>query len=157
MKRKQPLYLVVIGAVVLIGIILVVVLTQRPAPAPTPDPVQVPQAPPVVAEVAEIDVGEVDEALFARGQTLYAAHCAVCHMAGGEGLPPTFPALRGDENLADLALIVSSIHEGRGAMPAFPQFGAEEIAALASYIRNTWGNEFGGVSAEEVAVLLEAE
>jgi mono/diheme cytochrome c family protein len=150
---KKPL-LVVLGAAVLIGIIIVVVLTLRPAPAPAPDPVQVPEAPPVAAEVDEVGV---DETLFAQGQTLFAAHCAVCHQAGGEGLPPTFPALRGDENLADLALIVSSIHEGRGAMPAFPQFGAEEIAGLATYIRNAWGNEFGGLSVEEVAALLGAE
>lgn len=142
---KKPL-LLVLGAAVLIGVILVVVLTLRPAPAPPPVPAQVPEPPPVAAEV--------DQALFAQGQRLYAAHCAACHMPAGEGMPPTFPALQGNQRLADLALIVGSVHRGVGAMPAFPQFGAEEIAGLASYIRNAWGNEFGGVSVEEVAALL---
>jgi mono/diheme cytochrome c family protein len=36
-------------------------------------------------------------------------------------------------------------------MPAFPDLTPDEIAALATYVRNTWGNSFGGVSAQEVS------
>ena len=98
----------------------------------------------------------VDQALFEQGQQLFEANCAVCHQASGQGAPPTFPALAGNQNLQDLSLIVTNIHEGKGAMPPFPQFGAEQIAALASYIRNAWGNEFGGVDVDEVANQLSA-
>ena len=40
-------------------------------------------------------------------------------------------------------------------MPAFPQLSAVDIAAVAAYIRNAWGNEFGGVTTEVVETILE--
>ena len=39
-------------------------------------------------------------------------------------------------------------------MPAFPQFSAEQIAALVTYLRNSWGNSFCGASPDEVSALL---
>ena len=98
---------------------------------------------------------EVDAALFAQGEGLFQANCTVCHQASGQGSPPIFPALAGNESLQNTSLIVTNIHEGQGAMPSFPLFRAEEIAALATYVRNEWGNEFGGVSAEEVASQID--
>lgn len=98
---------------------------------------------------------EVDHALFELGEELYEAECAVCHQRDGEGEPPVFPALRDNERLEHIDLIVSNIHLGEGAMPAFPHFGTEEIAAVATYIRNAWDNEFTGVREEEVATILD--
>ena len=98
---------------------------------------------------------EVDQALFEQGEQLYEAECAVCHQADGAGSPPAFPALRDNERLEDLELIVSNIHLGEGAMPPFPGLEAGEIAGLATYIRNAWDNEFGGVTEEEVAAILD--
>ncbi len=103
------------------------------------------------------EVSQVDEDLFAQGKELFEMNCAVCHQVSGRGNPPIFPALAGNEALQDLSLIVSNIHEGQGAMPAFPHLGADEIAALATYVRNGWRNEFGGVNATEVIALLERE
>ena len=40
-------------------------------------------------------------------------------------------------------------------MPPFPDLTAEEISSLANYIRNAWTNDFGSVSTEEVAAVLE--
>ncbi|NKW71888.1 cytochrome c [Rhodobacteraceae bacterium R_SAG10] len=40
-------------------------------------------------------------------------------------------------------------------MPAFPDLGAEEIAAVAGYIRNAWVNDFGPASVDEVAAVLD--
>jgi len=34
-------------------------------------------------------------------------------------------------------------------MPAFGQLSDEEVAAVATYIRNSWGNKFGGVKPEQ--------
>lgn len=98
---------------------------------------------------------EAGAALFEQGQLLYEANCATCHQAGGGGAPPTFPALKGNDRLEDLELIVGNIHQGEGAMPAFPDLGADQIAALATYVRNAWGNEFGSVTSEQVAAILE--
>lgn len=99
---------------------------------------------------------EVDQALFERGKELYEAQCTVCHEADGKGAPPAFPALSSNERLEDLDLIVSNVHRGRGGMPAFPHLGAQQLAALATFIRSAWDNDFGGVSVDSVERALEA-
>jgi mono/diheme cytochrome c family protein len=96
----------------------------------------------------------VDATLFEMGRTVYEANCGQCHQPAGTGLPPDFPALDGNANLGDLALIVENVHRGKGAMPAFPDLSSEEIAAVASYGRNAWSNAFGGVTPEEVEVAI---
>jgi mono/diheme cytochrome c family protein len=96
--------------------------------------------------------GQSDQ--MAQGEQLFEQNCAACHQSDGTGIPPTFPPLAGNENLKDLDLIVGNIHEGEGAMPPFPNLTAEEIAAVATYIRNSWDNAFGEVTTEEVAAIL---
>jgi len=98
--------------------------------------------------------GEVDPDLMDRGERLYDADCAICHQRTGTGVGEAFPALAGNEKLEDAELIIGNIHNGRGAMVAFPDLDAGDLAALASYIRNSWGNDFGGVSEEQAAVIL---
>ena len=97
----------------------------------------------------------IDTALFEQGQALYQDNCALCHKDSGAGIPPAFPALSGNDQLADPVRIVSSIHQGTGNMPPFPDLTAEEISSLANYVRNAWANDFGSVSAEAVAAVLE--
>ncbi len=101
------------------------------------------------AVLAQVD----DAALFERGRQIYEARCARCHGASGDGSPPTFPALRGNDRLADPARIVSVLRQGAGSMPPFPNLTAGEIAVLASHVRNAWTNDFGSVTADQVAAL----
>ena len=108
----------------------------------------------VIAPVA-VAQQVVETVLFAQGQQLYQDNCALCHKDSGAGDPPTFPALSGADQLGDPALIVSNIHQGKGSMPPFPDLTAEEISSLANYIRNAWANDFGSVTTEEVAAVLE--
>jgi mono/diheme cytochrome c family protein len=89
-----------------------------------------------------------------EGRDLYQYHCALCHTDAGEGNPPAFPALSGNSLLKDPVLIVRRIRQGAGAMPAFPNLTAREIGALADYIRNSWANDFGDVSSEDVSAAL---
>ena len=96
----------------------------------------------------------VDSAAFERGRRLYDANCVACHQAGGAGTPPNLPALAGNDRLKDLDLIVRAIRLGQRGMLAFPKLTANEIAALATYIRNAWGNKFGAVAADQVATIL---
>lgn len=98
---------------------------------------------------------EVDQTLFDAGQEIYETQCAACHQADGSGMPPTFPALSGNDALDDLEHVVTIIHEGSGAMPPFPNLSADDLAGLVTYIRNAWQNDFGGVSADEIAPLLD--
>ena len=97
----------------------------------------------------------IDPALFEQGQQLYQQKCALCHQDSGVGDPPTFPALSDNDRLGDAVRIVRSIHQGGRRMPPFPDLTSEEISALANYIRNAWANDFGRVTTEDVAAVLE--
>lgn len=89
-----------------------------------------------------------------RGADIYETNCAQCHQPGGQGNPPAFPALAGNDRLSDEALIVRRVHFGYRSMPAFPDLGPEDVAAVASYIRTSWGNAFDTVSEAEAEELL---
>jgi mono/diheme cytochrome c family protein len=93
-------------------------------------------------------------ALFEQGRQLYDANCVACHQANGAGTPPAMPALSGNERLSDVDHVVRTIRLGRGGMLAFPNLTADEIAALAGYIRNAWGNKFGAVATGQVETML---
>jgi len=88
----------------------------------------------------------VDPALMEKGKAIYEANCAACHGANGQGIPPVMPALAGNANLKDAAMILNVVKNGRGAMPAVGAgFTEEELEAVATYIRNSFGNSFGSV------------
>ena len=109
----------------------------------------------VLAPCAAAAQGD-DAAPFEQGQQLYEAHCARCHGAAGDGNPPTFPALSGNERLEDAARIVGVLREGSGGMPPFPTLTAAETSSLATYVRNAWTNDFGGVTIEDVDAVSAA-
>jgi mono/diheme cytochrome c family protein len=88
------------------------------------------------------------------GEDIYEDNCAQCHQPSGEGNPPAFPALAGNERLEEADLIVRRVHYGYKSMPAFPDLGPEELAAVASYVRTSWGNDFGPLSVPEAGDLL---
>ncbi|HSH28617.1 MAG TPA: cytochrome c oxidase subunit II [Thiohalobacter sp.] len=87
--------------------------------------------------------------LMARGEEVYKSTCVACHMANGEGLPGTFPALKGGaiatgpvEGHIDIVLNGS---DGT-AMAAFgAQLSDADLAAVVTYERNAWGNDTGDV------------
>src|SRR5690606_9386191 len=81
-----------------------------------------------------------DADLHAQGQEIYEFECAMCHQSGGGGVPPDFPALAGNESLADLELIVSNIQFGKEAMPPFPHLDEGDLAAVVTYVRGSWDN-----------------
>ena len=73
-------------------------------------------------------------------QIYVSAGCVGCHGANGEG--GVGPALAGNANVDDATDVLNRIIHGGGIMPAFgDQLSDEEIAAVATYIRNSWGNE----------------
>ncbi len=92
--------------------------------------------------------------MIAEGKTVYQSVCAACHQTNGLGLPGAFPPLAmsdwvvGDERR--LALIVLHGLAGpievngepwNGVMPPQGQMlSDDQIAAVLSYIRTTWGN-----------------
>jgi glucose/arabinose dehydrogenase/cytochrome c553 len=87
--------------------------------------------------------------LVQRGEQVYQA-CAGCHGANGRG-GRGIPALAGNEELADTQHVVHQIIHGGGGMPPFGHLPDDDIAAVATFIRSSWENDFGAVSTEQVA------
>lgn len=77
------------------------------------------------------------------------SRCFACHGQLGGGT--IGPSLAGDKMLTVSRYVISQILIGRGIMPAFgDKLSDAQIAAVADYIRNSWGNKFGPVSVQEV-------
>jgi cytochrome c oxidase subunit II len=98
----------------------------------------------------------VDQQLLKTGEQLYGSDCAACHKPSGEGNPPTFPALAGNSFLSDPTAVVKRVYDGAGAMPSHHSYTATQLAAVATYIRNTWGNSYGGVSVDVASKAVPA-
>jgi cytochrome c oxidase subunit 2 len=94
--------------------------------------------------------------LMTAGKEVYEKQCAACHQAGGQGLPPAFPALAGSKivntPLLDMnGKIVKDSHVDRvmngkpgTAMQAFRNTLSDiELASVITYERNSFGNRRG--------------
>ena len=93
------------------------------------------------------------------GANLYAASCAACHQQNGTGIQGAFPSLVGssivlDEDPQLMIEIILAGYDARseyGVMPPFSnQLSDEEIAAIATHERTSWGNDASPVTAEQV-------
>jgi cytochrome c oxidase subunit II len=86
--------------------------------------------------------------LLARGEKVYAANCAACHQASGKGGGP-IKALDGAAVVldADHAKQIQVLLNGQnnGAMPAWKQLSDTELAAVATYTKNSWSNKTGQI------------
>jgi mono/diheme cytochrome c family protein len=105
-----------------------------------------------------------DATQLALGDKLYTQHCVDCHSAQGEGAPGAYPALAGNRavTMPSPVNVLQTILSGgfAPATAAHPQpYGMppyrtlltnEEVAAVASFIRQSWGNQGGAVSALDV-------
>jgi cytochrome c oxidase subunit 2 len=81
--------------------------------------------------------------LVERGAKVYAANCVACHQGAGQGLKPAFPALVGSKVVGDKSAQIAMLLNGKGAMPAWKTLSDVELAAVATYTKNSWGNSFG--------------
>jgi mono/diheme cytochrome c family protein len=118
-----------------------------------PSPDQTPQAPPP------------DQ--MKLGQAVFADVCSACHQTKADGVPSLFPPLAGNAAVQqkDAATMLQAILEGSRTaatdrMPTAPSMPAydwklsdAQIAAVATYIRNAWGNRASAVRPEDVGKL----
>lgn len=118
-------------------------------PAGTPEPMV---TPPPQAQMAE-------------GEAIYKGACIACHEANGSGAPRIYPPFPGNANLqsADPSSTLRIVLDGEqtvtttrapnaGSMPAYrDKLTDRQIAAVANYIRNSWGNAAPAVEPEQVA------
>jgi len=97
-------------------------------------------------------------ALAQDGATIYTQSCQACHQPVGAGIAGAFPKLAGNVFVNGPAQpVVHTVLNGRGGMP---QFGGdltdEQIATVISYVRSSFGNTSGPVTANMVKAEREA-
>jgi cbb3-type cytochrome c oxidase subunit III len=88
------------------------------------------------------------------GAAIFAKNCAACHGAGGTG--GIGPALAGNPhvNVADATPMLTTIVQGRNQMPSWRgQLSAGDIAAVATFVRSSWGNSARAVTVEDVTAI----
>lgn len=88
------------------------------------------------------------------GASVYAKNCAACHASNGAG--GVGPALAGNPrvNIDSPVPMLTMIVQGRNLMPSWRgQLSAGDIAAVATYIRSSWGNSVPAVSVQQVMAI----
>lgn len=124
----------------------------------------VPEAPAPAVPMAESSL------LMDLGKTVYGASCASCHGADGRGMPPQYPPLAGNQSI-QMASAVNPIRmvlnggypPGTAGnpmpygMPPFAQsLSDDEVAAVVTYVRSSWGNRGEAVTARQANELRTA-
>lgn len=104
------------------------------------------------------------EPAIKSGAAIYRDECSACHTPGGSGIPGLFPRLAGSPAVQsdDPTSLIHVVMDGaRSAAtdaaptgPAMPAFGwalaDQDMAAVLTYIRNSWGNAASAVTAAAV-------
>ena len=131
--------------------------------------------PPAQEEVITTELLGKERELYVKGKEIYSREgfCITCHQSDGKGLPSSgFPPLRNskwvtgsDERLAKVVLnglygpLELDNHKYRGDVPMTPFGGMlkdEEVAAVLTFIRNSFGNKAGAVLPEKVKRVRDA-
>jgi mono/diheme cytochrome c family protein len=108
------------------------------------------QQTPAPAEPAAAASPVAPEVMTAGG-SLFRSNCSVCHGSQGEG--GAGPRLAGDAFLAKADSVAVQIIRGSDYMPGFPRLTDDQVASIATYVRNSFGNTFGPVTPAEVAAV----
>jgi ubiquinol-cytochrome c reductase cytochrome b subunit len=100
-----------------------------------------------------------------NGAKIFAANCASCHGADGQGTPHVFPPLAGNPDVTgDATKIIHTVLYGldkpitvngaqyKGTMPAWKgTLSNNDVADVLIYIRSSWGNKATPVSVTDIA------
>ena len=103
----------------------------------------------------------------ANGARLYEGNCSGCHQQNGQGIHGVYPSLAASPVvLGDPGLLAAWIVRGRRPpitpagryptiMPQFAWLRPDDIAALLTYLRSSFGNHAAAVDADAVARALQ--
>ncbi len=103
------------------------------------------------------------EQQFKAGEVLFKGTCSVCHQDSGQGIPDVFPPLaKSDYLLKDRRRAIEVVLNGLtgkvtvngktfdSVMPPMSQLNDDEVANILTYVLNSWGNDGGVVTKEQV-------
>lgn len=120
------------------------------------------------ASNAAIPEHRLSSAAMHEGEAVYVQTCSLCHEVHGEE-PAIAPSLHGDTIVLsrDPTTVVRIILQGTQSfhvptgranfsMPAFAALSDSEIAGVATFIRNAWGNRAPEVTEPHVAALRKS-
>lgn len=99
---------------------------------------------------------------YPKGAEIYNRKCVACHQLNGEGIPGTFPPLKGSDFLksATKKRLIEQVMNGSNehltvngttySSPMPPQVdNAGDAVAVVNYILNSWGNHYGKASLQD--------
>src|SRR6202034_1779117 len=105
-----------------------------------------------------------DDRVMQAGAAIYRDQCSACHGLDGHGVPQLFPSVadssmaRSNDPTTSIRIVlrgarsVATASEPTG--PGMPSYGwqlsDEQVAAVLTYIRNTWGGAASAVSSDAV-------
>lgn len=108
--------------------------------------------------------------LVSLGKPIYDRECATCHGPTGQGMPPNYPPLAGNQSIQMVSAVNAIRMVLNGGfppgtagnprpygMPPFAQrLSDDDVAAVVTYIRTSWGNRGEPVSARQANELRAA-
>lgn len=109
-----------------------------------------------------LQAAELPKEILDKGKLLFFQQCLICHQMNGMGVPGTYPPLaKSDFLMSDRERSIRILCEGlngeitvnnkkfNGYMPPVT-LKDDQVAAVLSYVRNSWGNEDAVVTEAEV-------
>lgn len=106
---------------------------------------------------------------FVQGEQLYIKHCSNCHQKEGTGLGLLYPPLNEsdfmDENFGRVICLMKNGISGEitvngktfnQPMPGVPTLTDLELAEIATFIYNNWGQERGLIEIDQITNSLAA-
>jgi cytochrome c6 len=110
-------------------------------------------APLIAMLLASASAAQPGQATAPNGAVVFKQNCAMCHQAAGQGIRGSFPALAGNPFVqGDPRTVAQLLLNGRGGMPNFSeQLSHQQIAAVLTFVRSSWGNHAAPVSVTTVA------
>ena len=126
---------------------------------------------PVAAAAASAQAGNLTkEEQIAAGKVVFAGTCSTCHGADGNGMEGVFPPLANSDyikanpkRLPEIILhgmvgpVTVNGKDYNSNMPPMAQLTDDEVANIATYVLNSWGNPGGQVSKADAAAARAAK
>lgn len=147
------------SAVVLLVFTLVIACSSSGEQTTTETPPEA-EAKPETSEAMSAEM----TALMEQGKTVYSQYCLACHQGDGKGVPGAFPPLTQTEwTEGEESQLISVILNGmqgpievngesyNNVMPQHAFLSDEDIAAVLTYVRQSFGNDASEITPAAVA------